>query len=84
MIASARGQQETGRLGKVDVDSGPWLKVGPGRRLEGGAGDGVELLHQPFQAGHLLGEVVLFIHLENQRKVHSAATCTEPALYRHS
>ncbi|TNN28267.1 hypothetical protein EYF80_061588 [Liparis tanakae] len=32
--------------------------------LEGGASDGVELLHQPFQTGHLLREVVLLVHLE--------------------
>lgn len=49
-----------------------WVGVGGGDgRLEGGAGDGVELLHQPLQAGHLLRKVVLFVHLEEeeQRKV---------------
>lgn len=46
---------------------GAWLKVGQAQSLEGGAGDGVELLHQPFQAGHLLGKVILFIHLKNSR-----------------
>lgn len=45
MLASARGKQETWRLGKVRVHSRPWLKVGKGQRLEGGAGNGVELLH---------------------------------------
>lgn len=47
---------------------GPWLKVGQAQSLEGGAGNGVELLHQPFQAGHLLRKVILFIHLENSRE----------------
>lgn len=66
-LASARGQQEAWRLGKGEVHSGAWLKGGQGQRLEGGAGDGVELLHQPFQTGHLLGKVILFIHLKNSR-----------------
>lgn len=43
--------------------AGPWR--GRGQRSEGGARDGVELLHQPLQARHLLGQVVLFVHLED-------------------
>lgn len=39
-----------------------------GRGLEGGAGDGVELLHQPLQAGHLLREVVLLVDLQGEKR----------------